>query len=204
MPGVEPSPRLSAMSRVTKPSHRPTVLVVGGGVAGVETILALRALAEKRAGVELLAAEPRFWYRPMAVAEPFASGEVEQLDLAQIAQACSSVFTIGTLVAVDPERRVATAADGLELPYDLMVLATGASPEAALHGALTYRGPADSDAFHRLLLELEERGGRLVLAIPDERCWPLPGYELALQSALRLADRRNVEIALVTPERRPL
>jgi len=192
-----------AMSRATKSAADATVLVAGGGVAGVETMLALRALAQERVAIDLLAPEPRFWYRPMAVAEPFASGEVVQVDLARLAQSCSAGFTIGELVAVDPERRLAVAASGLELPYDQLVLATGASPEPALQDALTFRGPADVEAFDRVLLALEQEGGRLVLAIPSGACWPLPAYELALQSALRLSGR-DAQVALVTPERRPL
>ena len=48
------------------------VLVAGGGVAALEAALALRALADERLHVELLAPEPQFWYRPLAVAEPFS------------------------------------------------------------------------------------------------------------------------------------
>jgi NADH dehydrogenase FAD-containing subunit len=36
------------------------VLIAGGGVAGLEALLALRQLAEERVEIELLAAEPQF------------------------------------------------------------------------------------------------------------------------------------------------
>jgi sulfide:quinone oxidoreductase len=194
------------MTGAAKRPDRPRVLIAGGGVAGLETMLALRAFAEERVEIELLAAEPHFWYRPLAVAEPFAAGRVEQFELAGIAKASGAGFVLGMLASVDPERRVATATNGLELAYDLLVLACGASPERAIEGALTFRGPADSNAFTRLLFELERDGGRLVIAIPDGHGWPLPGYELALQSARHFADdeRPGVEVVLVTPERRPL
>ena len=45
------------------------VLIAGGGVAALEAALALRALAEDRVRVELLAPETQFWYRPLAVAD---------------------------------------------------------------------------------------------------------------------------------------
>ena len=54
------------------PKSTTRVLVAGGGVAALEAALAMRALAEDRVSVELLAPEPQFWYRPLAVAEPFA------------------------------------------------------------------------------------------------------------------------------------
>ena len=47
------------------------VLVAGAGVAGLETALALEAIAREYVTVELIAPERDFTYRPLAVAEPF-------------------------------------------------------------------------------------------------------------------------------------
>jgi NADH dehydrogenase FAD-containing subunit len=44
------------------------VLIVGGGVAALETMMALRDLAGDGARVTLVAREPDFVYRAMAVA----------------------------------------------------------------------------------------------------------------------------------------
>jgi sulfide:quinone oxidoreductase len=76
------------------------VLIAGGGVAGLEAALALRAVAREQVDVELLAPEPRFFYRPLAVAEPFGLGEVRQFDLAQLASAAGASFTLGALIGV--------------------------------------------------------------------------------------------------------
>lgn len=65
--------------------NRVNVVIVGGGVAALEAALALRGLAEDRVGVELLAPEPHFWYRPLAVAEPFELGEVRHFELSKLA-----------------------------------------------------------------------------------------------------------------------
>lgn len=46
------------------------VLVCGGGVAGLEAMLALHELAGEFVDVELVAPEHHFFYRPLAVAEP--------------------------------------------------------------------------------------------------------------------------------------
>jgi sulfide:quinone oxidoreductase len=51
------------------------VLIAGGGVGGIETALALRAIGQKHLQVDLLAAEPTFTYRPWSVATPFGHGE---------------------------------------------------------------------------------------------------------------------------------
>ena len=57
------------------------VLIAGGGVAGLEGLLALRELIGERAHVEVLAPESEFAYRQLAVAEPFSAGEVARFDL---------------------------------------------------------------------------------------------------------------------------
>jgi sulfide:quinone oxidoreductase len=69
------------------------VLIAGGGVAALEAALALRALTEDRVSVELLAPEPHFWYRPLAVAEPFDLGEVRQFELPELAAAAGATWS---------------------------------------------------------------------------------------------------------------
>ena len=56
---------------MAEPGSPAEVLIVGGGVAALETLMALRDLAGNRVRVTLVAGEPDFVYRPMAVAEPF-------------------------------------------------------------------------------------------------------------------------------------
>ena len=48
------------------------VLIAGAGVAALEAMVALRALAEEKVDIELLAPDRDFFYRPLAVAEPLA------------------------------------------------------------------------------------------------------------------------------------
>jgi sulfide:quinone oxidoreductase len=183
------------------------VLIVGGGVAAVETMLALRALAEERVEVELLAPEPYFWYAPLAVAEPFGHAPAHHFDLALLAQSCGALFTLAAAVALDPDRRtvqtIVGRTDSAEIAYDALVLATGARRRPAVAGALTFRGPADADAVRFVLDESEAgRARKLVFAVPSGVTWPLPAYELALQASRRLDGR--AEITLVTPEEAPL
>jgi sulfide:quinone oxidoreductase len=183
------------------------VLVAGGGVAALEATLALRALAEERVAVELLAPDPRFWYRPLSVAEPFKLGEAGHLELSKFAAETGATFSTGELVSVDTARALAYTAPGGALPYDALLIACGAQPKPALEGALTFRGPADVERIERLLAEIE--GGdarRVAFAIPPGAVWSLPAYELALMTAAWLASRgiEGVGLALVTPEHEPL
>ena len=183
-----------------------SVLVAGGGVAALEAALTLSEVAEGRVEVELLAPEPVFWYRPVAVAEPFGLGTVRHFDLGALAQRAGAVMTLGALAAVDAERRIARTTGGTEIPYDALLVACGAIPIDALPGALTFRGPADGERFGGLLRELEEGvASRIAFVVPWGVTWPLPAYELALMTARRAAALgREIDVSLVTPEAEPL
>ena len=50
------------------------VVIAGGGVAGLEALLALQDLAGDRASLTLVAPQPDFLYRPLLVEEPFDLG----------------------------------------------------------------------------------------------------------------------------------
>jgi sulfide:quinone oxidoreductase len=183
------------------------VLIAGGGVAALEAALALRTLAEDRVSVALVAPEPHFWYRPLAVAEPFELGKVQHFELSTLAAEAGATFAPGELVSVDAARRIAYTSPGGTVPYSMLLIACGAAPKPAVEGALTFRGPADTAKIEQLLAEIE-RGEvrRVAFAVPAGAVWSLPAYELALMTAAWLDDRgiAGVELALVTPEDSPL
>ena len=184
-----------------------SVLIAGGGVAALEAALTLRELSEGRARVELLAPEPSFWYRPVAVAEPFGLGTVRHFDLGELAEGVGAGLSLGSLAAVDVDRREARARSGGVLRYDALLIACGAVPYPAVPGALTFRGPADSERI-RELLDAIDRGEvtRAAFVVPWGAAWSLPAYELALMTAayLQASGRHGVELAVVTPELHPL
>ena len=88
------------------------VLVAGGGVAGLETLLALRDLAGDRVETSLLSPEDEFVYRPMAVGEPFSRGHAQRHRLDAIARHLGARLIRGSLAEVDDGARVAVTADG--------------------------------------------------------------------------------------------
>ncbi len=183
------------------------VLIAGGGVAGLETLLGLHSLARDRVEIELLGAEPELVNRPSSVGEPFGHPHPRRLDLMEIAQERGATFRVGRLAAVHSEAREAETTNGGRIAYDALVVAIGATAEEALPGALTFRGEPDVAAFRELLGQIhvgEVR--RVVFALPDGACWPLPLYELALMTAsrIRALGVADTEIALATPEERPL
>lgn len=182
------------------------VVIAGGGVAALEAALALRALAEERVEIELVGPEPHFWYRPLSVAEPFGLGEVSHYELAALASAAGATFTLGTLEGVEAARHVAKTSVG-EIAYDFLLVAVGAVPTPAVPGALTFRGPADTEKIRTLLEEIAAGDVRgIAFAVPWGAVWSLPIYELALMTAAHVEANRieGVELMLVTPEEEPL
>ena len=187
--------------------ERRRVLIAGGGVAGVEGLLALAALAAGRVTVELIGPEPEFVYRPLSVAEPFDLADVRAVPLAELVAEHDAGYRQDALAEVDPRRHVVVTRAGAELSYDSLLLAVGARTTEALPGAITFRGPQDVAEFGELVAALEQGAvRRVVFAVPHPVRWPLPIYELALLTAAHLAARevRGVKIAVVTHEPGPL
>ena len=182
------------------------VLIAGGGVAALEAALALRELAAERVDVELVAPQTDFWYRALAVGEPFGRGSAMRYDLPELAAAAGASFSLGTVVAVDAERHVVRTAARDELHYDALVLALGADPRPVVDGALTYRGPRETQALRELLDEAERGHVRhVVFAVPWGAVWALPLYELALMTAAELSGRgAATQVSVVTREEEPL
>jgi sulfide:quinone oxidoreductase len=182
------------------------VLIAGGGVAALETVLALRALAEDDVAITLLAPNEQFSYRPLAVAEPFGAGKVQRFDLEPLAAAAGATVVRGALRSVDPDRKRVMTTHGPDLDYDVLVVAVGVRPREALPGALTFRGEDDVNALRALLADAGVKPlRRIAFAVPAAVTWPLPLYELALQSAVEL--RRSgaaTEVVLLTHEDEPL
>jgi len=183
------------------------VVVAGAGVAGLETALALQALAPEHVSVEVIAPEEEFVYRPLAVAEPFHVGEVRRFPLARLVESAGAELRHSALAGVNPDEKSAALAGGSTVEYDGLVLALGARPLPAIPGALTFRGlPDDSKELAGLLERMTTRDlRRLAFAVPADSTWPLPLYELALLTGEYLSEHlSHAELTVVTPEEQPL
>jgi sulfide:quinone oxidoreductase len=181
------------------------VVVVGGGIAGLEALLALHALAEDRVDLVLVAAEPEFTYRPMIVEEPFTAQPAERHELQPIAEELGAEMVRGSLQCVDPDARTIQV-DGRELGYDALVVCVGARQRPALPQAITFQSAGESLELSKLLARREEGASRIAFVVPPTGNWPLPIYELALMTDLRARElnRHDISIQIVTPEPAPL
>jgi len=185
-------------------SHR--VVIAGSGVAAVEAVLALRHLAGPHFDIELLAPTHALVNRPASVATPFGLGAPPPLDLRELADRYAVALVEGELTGVDVAERAVTVARGGDRSYDLLLVAVGARPIAAIPGALSFRGPTDVPMMEWLLAGAA-RGERkrIAITLPPGVTWSLPAYELAVMAATNLRmHRAAATVTVVTHEREPL
>jgi sulfide:quinone oxidoreductase len=182
------------------------VVIAGGGVAGLETLMGVRALVGDRAQVTMVAPDDEFVFRPLAVEEPFPVGRPRRVPLAAAAHQAGAEFLSTTVTAVDPGRRAATTSGGDQLDYDALVLAVGAEPMPAVAHALSWDDRADAEVLGGLLQDIEQGYNRRVaVIIPPGPGWPLRGYEIALWISLEGKGMGvDAEVTLVTPDPAPL
>lgn len=185
----------------------PRIIIAGGGIAGLEALIALRAHLGPDVEIELLEADTDLVERQRAVAEPFGARPAPRFDLVGIAADHGAHLRPDRLSAVDPDQRRLRTVRGDTLDYDALLVAVGAMPDVAVPGALTFSGPRDVVSFTRLLDDLDAgRVQRVAFALPTSVTWALPLYELALMTGehVHAKGRQDVELVLVTPEHSPL
>jgi sulfide:quinone oxidoreductase len=182
------------------------ILIVGGGVAAVETALALNDLASERVNVTVMAPNTELLYRPMTVREPFAHGPARRYALAPIVEDAGAKLLSDELAWVDPDGQIAHSKAGAEIAYDALVLALGAKAHPRYTHALTIDDRHLDETLHGLIQDVEAGYVHsLAFVAPGRMAWQLPLYELALMTAGR-AYEMDVELAvtILTPEDSPL
>jgi sulfide:quinone oxidoreductase len=186
-----------------EPSSR--VLILGGGVAGIEALLALHDLAGDRAHLTLIAPRPDFIYKPLLVEEPFDLGPAERHELAPLAEEKGADFMQGALRAVRPDEGVVELEDGSSVPYDHLIVAVGGRYVPALEGAITFPSGEASFRIDEVLDRAAGKEHRIAFVVPHGVTWSLPLYELALMTQRRSLERgADAKIAVITPEPAPV
>jgi sulfide:quinone oxidoreductase len=182
------------------------VVIAGAGVAGLEAMMALRALAGPRVDITVLAPSPEFVYRPVSVAEPFGAEPPRRYSLERVTADFSASFLEDDLAWVAARGQRVFLGGGDEIGYDALVVALGARAVPAWPHVTTFVGPSSAEAVRALVEEAElGRVASLAFVVPTGVTWPFPLYELALMTAARLARAgAEADLALFTPEREPL
>ncbi len=189
------------------PSSSGHVVIVGGGVAGLEALLGLRDLAGDRVNLTVVSQDDWFVDRPVTVAEPFGLGSAARHSLPELTAEAGAKFVRATVAAVDAAEHRVGCADGPDVAFDTLILAPGARPHAPFPDAITFGLKGSGEAIREMLGRLRSGDARSVAFVaPTMTGWLLPLYELALMTARELA-RSNVEgvrLHLLSPEDGPL
>ncbi len=184
-------------------SERPEILIAGGGIAGLEAVLALRDLVGERAHVSVLAPDLDFLYRPLTVAEPFTHEPAQTHELEPALAELGADFLKGALSRVDVTDHIAFTTSDEAIAYDYLLVCIGGRPLPAYTQAETFWSnrtdiPID-DLIHKAWADFRQT---LTLIVPPATTWSLPLYEFAL-----LCRRRSEELGmgdlrmrLLTPE----
>ncbi|CAN5469486.1 hypothetical protein BH10ACT11_BH10ACT11_15660 [soil metagenome] len=185
----------------------PKTVVLGGGIAGLEALMALADLAGERTELTLVAPDPDFQLRPMVVEEPFTSKPAEQHELGPIAEGLGAKLLRGAVAAVDPAARAVDLADGTRLDYDFLVACVGGRTRSVYKNATTLLSVGAAMDIDRLLADAAtHESHRIAFVVPPGVTWTLPLYEIALMSRRRAVElgHRELEISLCSPEVAPL
>jgi sulfide:quinone oxidoreductase len=182
------------------------VLIAGSGVAGLETMLALHALAEDRVELTVIAPEDEFVYRPLAASEPYTVGRTRQVSLESAARDAGAAFFPLTVEAIDAGKKLVSTTPGRRFEYDTLVLAVGAQAVPQVEHAMTWDDRVAAETMGGLLRDFEEGYARsLAVVIPPGPVWPLRAYELALMVRLEAGGMGiDVQTTIIGPKVPPL
>ena len=186
---------------------RMEVVIVVGGVAGLEALLGLHAMAGDRVHLTLVAPDADFSYRPLAVAEPFALGHAHSVPLSEFAEEVGAEVVADGLAGVDDAGGQIKLLGGGSRQFDALLLAPGGRAVSGVEGATTWWPGGDPEIYGGLLGDIDEGyATRVAIVVPPGAVWPLPAYELALMTAgeAHAMGHDDFRVTLVTPERSAL
>lgn len=134
---------------------KPRLVLIGNGMAGVRTIEELLKIKPDHYDITIFGAEPHPNYNRILLS-PVLAGEMQIKDiiLNELDWYAANNITLHTgkeVVRIDRVKRKVIAADGLEVPYDRLLIATGSTPFMLpipgndLPGVIGYRDIKDTD-----------------------------------------------------------
>jgi sulfide:quinone oxidoreductase len=190
----------------------PTILILGGNFGGMTSAFELRRKLGNKARVIVVSKQEEFVYIPSLIWVPFG-----RRTLKDITFSAKETFSRGGIefvhdeaVRIDPERSVVSCASGRDVPYDFLIVATGAElvwdsvpglgPARFTHSIFT---PRDAEATYGAFQQfLKAPGPAVIGAVPGASCMGA-GYEYLFnfdRYARKHGVRERVPITWVTPE----
>jgi sulfide:quinone oxidoreductase len=192
--------------------RRADVVIVGGGIAALETMLALHDLAADRVHVTVVSPRSRFTVPATRIAEAFSISQRTRIALRRAAADFGADHVADTVMFVDPAARTVRCESGRLIRYDSLILTLGAQPVPSYEHAEIIGDEASDEMLQGVLADLvladleEGHLKRVAFVAPGSVAWTLPMYELALLTA-RHASSSGIDdasLVVVTAEERPL
>jgi nitrite reductase (NADH) large subunit len=173
--------------------NKPSLVVIGNGMAGMRTVEELLKLDPERYRITVFGAEPYGNYNRILLS-PVLAGEktVDDIMLHTREWYAANGITLHAgdpVISIDRKRRIVHAASGLAVPYERLLIATGSKPFIVpvpghdLPGVIGFRDLQDVDA----MLAAARAGGRAVV---------IGGGLLGLEAANGLL-RQGMEVTVV-------
>lgn len=179
------------------------MVVAGGGVAALEAVVALGAMAPGAADVVLVAPTDVYVDRPWTIGEPFGLGRVRRYPLGALCAEAGARHVLDVVHAVRADEHRVVTGSGAEIDYDLLVCAPGARRFPAFEHGVTFDRETAPEDFDDILGDVDLGfAPRVAIVVPDGVTWTLPAYELAVLMAgwSRQHLRADTVITLFTPE----
>jgi nitrite reductase (NADH) large subunit len=170
------------------------LVVVGNGMAGCRAVEEILKRDPDRYEIAIFGAEPRVNYNRIMLS-PVLAGEKTFEDIvindeAWYRENGVSLHAGRAVTAIDPAAKIVHAEGGLDVPYDVVILANGSDPVrlplpgADLKGVVTFR---DLDDVGAMVAAADKSGGQAVV---------IGGGLLGLEAAYGLA-RRGMDATVV-------
>jgi sulfide:quinone oxidoreductase len=189
-----------------------TILVLGGNFGGMTSAFELKRKLGHQAKITVLSRQKEFVYIPSLIWVPFGRRRVEDITFSaeETFRAGGIEFIHAEATRIDPDRKHVVCADGRDVPYDYLVIATGAElvwdslpglgPKNHTHSIFTPKDAEETySAFTRFL---EQPGPAVIGAVPGASCMGA-GYEYLFnfdRYVRKHGVRKRVPITWVTPE----
>jgi NADH dehydrogenase FAD-containing subunit len=190
------------------------VVVLGTGLAGLETAFLLDSRLSGRVDLQVVYDDERFLLPPNLVYVPFgADPSTSSIYVTESLGRKGIDGDLGHVEGVDTDSGRVHLAGGRQLPYEHLVIATGAAawpqaiPGLREHG-ICISEPSELSLLRERFLSIRGRARegvrqRVLFVVPRHNRWSLPLYEIALMFDTWLRRehvREQVEIVLVTQE----
>jgi sulfide:quinone oxidoreductase len=182
------------------------LVILGGGIAGIEALLAARDLVGDRARLTLISPEPDFLYKPLSVEEPFSGDPARRFELPPFLDDLGGRFVAAQATRVRPEEHLVELSNGADVAYDRLIVCLGARAIPPFEQGTTLRDGATMGIDGLLRSSAEHPSRTLAVVLPPGPSWPLPAYELGMMIKRRSTELEayGIEVEIVTPEEAPL